>query len=519
MFRSFRWRISFTFFVAMSLVTSLAYVGLYHRILKDQTGILRNHLENTAELAASFLSGDDVLKVDTGKDCKKDPQRIRMIQELKKVTKIDPRIDDAYVMIPGDRQNIFRFVANANQEVSPTGCGEPYDASHSQEMLNALSAPGVEKQAIKDRWGSWLSGYAPIYDSQGKAVAFLGLDVAERTIQQLQRAFLERFAWAMIATIFLAFLVGFWSSGWLTKPLDRIVSGMERVSKGDMDYHLQNIPQLEFDKIVNIFNRMTASLKKIMHDFAENVKQTERLDREMELAADIQKMALPAFPPLQEYVDIAARSLPAKEVGGDYFDFLIADKGKIGFVIADAAGKGFPGSLYMTNSRSVFRVVSTEEKMPQEVLRRTNNFISNEASATRGMFITFLYSVYEKETKKFTYSNAGHYPPLVFNARERKFRSLDCGGIPLGLYPEQSYPQETVQLETGDTVVMYTDGLIEALNGDGDMFGLPRLMEIIEKKSAHGASAMLHEIENEMNRFVGVTPPFDDMTLVVFKVK
>jgi phosphoserine phosphatase RsbU/P len=264
---------------------------------------------------------------------------------------------------------------------------------------------------------------------------------------------------------------------------------------------------------------MTVSLKAIMRQLAKSVKEKERFNRELELAADIQKQALPHIPAAQKEVDIAADSIPAKEVGGDYFDFLLNDPGRIGFVIADAAGKGFPGSLYMTNSRSVFRVLSAQEPVPSNVLRQTNDFISAEGASTEGMFITFLYAVFDKTTKQFTYANAGHYPPLIYCPQEKKFRSSGVGGIPLGVYSHQEFPQETVQLQSDDVVVMYTDGVIEASNKEGKMFGLPRLATLIEDHAYETAKGLLECVESSVTDFMGSEPFFDDMTLVVVKIR
>ena len=225
------------------------------------------------------------------------------------------------------------------------------------------------------------------------------------------------------------------------------------------------------------------------------------------------------MPSCEGGLEIAADSMPAATVGGDYFDFMLGETGKIGFVVADAAGKGFPGSLFMTNSRSIFRVISAQDTTPSIALKRTNDFISAEASSADGLFITFLYSIYEKDTKKLTYSNAGHYPPLVYSPLLNQFKSLNVGGVPLGVYPHQEFPQETVQLTPDDVVVMYTDGVLEASDKSGRMFGLNRLMSLIQREAGKTAVEILQTIEEDVSVFAAGQPLFDDMTLIVFKVK
>jgi len=313
--------------------------------------------------------------------------------------------------------------------------------------------------------------------------------------------------------------VGALASRWLSSPVTKIIAGMEKVEQGDLDYVIKKMPESEFERIGTLFNRMTDALKRSMRELAVTVKETESLNRELELAADLQNRAIPKAPPRAEMIEIAAKSNPAREVGGDYYDFLEPDPDKIGLVIADAAGKGFRGSLFMINSRSVFRVISSEEKVPSRVLERTNDFISGDTAMSEGMFITFIYAVFEKSTKRLTYSNAGHYPPFIINGHTRMFRTLTTSGSPLGVTSQEKYPEETVELVEGDIVVMYTDGVIEAMNADHQMFGLDRLEELARTGSDQSAEALLTRIESEIGAFIGKEPLFDDMTLLIFKVK
>ena len=519
MFKSFKARISITFFLSTLLIAVFFFAALYTRAESVQIEELRQYLKHTAALGANFLSGDDILKVPLQPGCEKSQIRQALVKDLKKITEIDDRIEDAYVLIPGPKDNIFHFVANADQETSATACGEPYDVSPYPAIEKALKAPEADQKITTDKWGRWLSGYAPIHDYLGNTIGVLGIDVAAKTVEELQHAYLERFIIVMMLALLMALLIGILSSQWLARPIEQIIDGMERVSEGNLHYYLKNLPQVEFNRIVEIFNKMTVSLKNIMDQLTSSVRERERIDHELEIAADLQQRALPERPPQVDDLDIAAKSIPAKEVGGDYYDFLVTDPKKVGFVIADATGKGFSGTLFMTNSRSVFRVISTEETDPSRTLSRTNDIISSDAASSKGMFITFLYSVYDRATKKLTCANAGHYPPIICEGKTRKFKTLHNGGLPLGVYPGEHFPEETVQLSSGDTVVMYTDGVIEASNRKKDMFGLTRLMKLVEDNPREDASALLAKIEKDLKEFTAGEPPFDDVTVVIFRVK
>ena len=219
-----------------------------------------------------------------------------------------------------------------------------------------------------------------------------------------------------------------------------------------------------------------------------------------------------------EGIQIAAKSFPAKAVGGDYYDFIFPSEHQIGFVIADAAGKGFPGSLYMSNSRSVFRVIALNESSPSRMLQKTNECIVNDP-AQQGMFITYVFGVYDGRSRRLTYANAGHYPPLFYKSQEARFESMELRGMPLGIEKDQEYPEGTIDLSQGDLLVLYTDGFIDAVNFRGEMFDVDSLKQVIQKNAFLSASQIIDRVSDEVASFVGNQPQHDDMTMVILKVE
>ncbi len=520
MFKSFKARITITFFLAASLILVVSFTALYLKAVRDQMENIRSQLKMKAALGVAFLQAEEVTQVPLEPGCQNDPLYQKVSGDLRKFTVTDKNIYDAYVMVPTPRHNAFRFVANANQQFSPVRCGEEYDATPYPEIAEALKYPSVDKKITRDKWGSWLSAYAPIYARDGHAVAIFGVDVAEKTIQELRQVYLWRFLFVITIALALALFCGVMASRWLVHPLNQVIAGMSRVSEGDFHYRVKPTDQIEFNQIVVIFNQMTKALNDLLKELAEKIREKERLTKELEMAADLQRKALPEGYPTVAGLEIAAKSIPAKEVGGDYYDFIVRGAERVGFVIADAAGKGFPGSLFMTNTRSAFRVVSANEHAVGRALERTNDFISENAASAKGMFITFLYAVYEMKTRQLTYSNAGHYPPIVYNCDSRTFKVLSAvGGLPMGIISSQIYPEVTVSLAKGDIVLMYTDGLIEAMNSSRDMFGLSRLMKIVEAHFTSDTETLIKKIEESLKAFVGDEPPSDDRTLMVLKVR
>jgi sigma-B regulation protein RsbU (phosphoserine phosphatase) len=325
--------------------------------------------------------------------------------------------------------------------------------------------------------------------------------------------------------LFLIVVVGLWvvlKVTWFVvasfiRRIEELDQATEKIGRGDFSVMLKPNSNDEIGRLAESFNRMAVSLKDYTRKLEITVREKEQIAKELELASTLQQSALPREVPRFQGLEIAARSFPAKYVGGDYYDFIYPDDENVGFIIADAAGKGFPGSLYMSNSRSVFRVVSKMENSPAKLLKDINDYLSQELPGSEGMFITYVYGVYNKATHSMTYSNAGHFPPLFYKAKSKTFEPLKSCGMPIGIMPGETYTEETISFEKGDILVMYTDGAIEAVNQKSEMFGLEKLREIIEKDPNLAAAVLLDKIGDEIQRFVGDTPQHDDITVVVVR--
>jgi serine phosphatase RsbU (regulator of sigma subunit) len=317
--------------------------------------------------------------------------------------------------------------------------------------------------------------------------------------------------------IFIIFQLTLFLLGRTIRRIEALNESTQRISQGDFGVSLKPGARDELGDLANSFNKMTVSLVAHIQAVKESTRYKERINRELELAAELQQNALPAALPKIPGLDLAAMTAPACVVGGDYYDFLYPSEGKTGFVIADAAGKGFPGTLFMTNSRSVFRVISTDEKSPGELLKKMNNFLADSNTAS-GMFITVLYCVIDRVKKELTYANGGHYGPLLFRPSRNAFISLGAAGLPVGVMPNEDYESETVGLEEEDLLVLYTDGIIEAMNEKRQMFGVEPLKKLMQENFQLKAQAISTKIEDALKRFVGKQEQFDDMTLMVMKV-
>jgi len=248
----------------------------------------------------------------------------------------------------------------------------------------------------------------------------------------------------------------------------------------------------------------------------QEVAEKERMKKELEIAHRVQTSLLPDNPPQIKGYQIAAMSVPATEVGGDFYDFIDVAEGKIGLVIGDVAGKGLPAALFMALSRSFLRAEAIGNLEAKRVMEKTNRLISKDAR--EGMFVTAFYAILDIPGKNLRLSNAGHNPPLLFHSSTGKCEELRIGGIALGAFAEARFQEKEIILRKGDVVVFYTDGVVEAIDNNNQQFGMERLIKIFHDKPYLQAAQFVELIKKEVEQFTEGQPQFDDFTLVVLKV-
>jgi serine phosphatase RsbU (regulator of sigma subunit) len=251
-----------------------------------------------------------------------------------------------------------------------------------------------------------------------------------------------------------------------------------------------------------------------------NITERERMKMELDIARKAQLRMLPQDIPRFSGLDIAALCEPAKEVGGDYFDFVFFGNQRLGIVIGDVSGKGMPAALYMTLTKGFLQAQALSGATPHEILCRMNrNFFQ---TAERNIFVSLFFAVIDPAGRTMTYARAGHNPTIVRRTRQRRTQWLQPTGIALGLEKgavfERILQQESVTLESGDALIFYTDGLTEGMNRSREEFGERRLLEVISPGEEKTAQELLDRIHAEYRTFVGREEQHDDLTCVVVKV-
>lgn len=243
----------------------------------------------------------------------------------------------------------------------------------------------------------------------------------------------------------------------------------------------------------------------------------QRMESDLAFATSIQLSFLPHEVPALEGFQFKSHYQAALEIGGDFYDFIPLDEGRLGILIGDVSGKGVASALYMARLTSDFRLLAIRHKEPTRLIERINNLLCERTC--RGIFVTLLYMVLDIAQRKLAYVNAGHIPPVLWNHSQERFEILrGVGGPPLGILAGRSYPSGILELCPGDTVLLSTDGLMEAKNPVGAQLGWQRIEEAVREGDSR-VEGVYHRVIQMMKEFVEDCPPSDDTTLVLFGVE
>ncbi|MDR2797044.1 MAG: SpoIIE family protein phosphatase, partial [Treponema sp.] len=310
-------------------------------------------------------------------------------------------------------------------------------------------------------------------------------------------------------TVFLALRL----SNSLTAPIISLTDGALTVSAGDLNHRLEVKTGDELETFSDIFNQMIDNIQYVS-------TEKERISVELNVATKIQASMLPCiFPPFPERkeFDVYAEMHPAKEVGGDFYDFFFVDKNKLAVIIADVSGKGVPAALFMVIAKTLIKNHAQMDKPLDEVFYTVNNQLCENNDTS--MFVTAFIGLLEVNTGKFTYVNAGHNPPVIKHGDQEFTWLTTKPGIILGAMENMRFKMMEITLAAEDMLFLYTDGVNEAMNPQSELFGSERILEVLNAGMAKDTliqdyiKDMLHEIEV----FADGAEQADDITMLMFQ--
>jgi sigma-B regulation protein RsbU (phosphoserine phosphatase) len=322
----------------------------------------------------------------------------------------------------------------------------------------------------------------------------------------------------IIGGILLIFIVITLVSSHITRPIEKLAKLTGRFGKGNFDINLPPVKYNdEIGQLTGSFDLMRKELKRYIKNLEETTAAKNRIESELKIAHDIQQGIIPKiFPPFpeREDVDLFAVLDPAKEVGGDLYDFFFLDDKKIVFAIGDVSGKGVPASLFMAITRTLFRAKAVKGESASNIVTNINKELCKDNE--NAMFVTFFLGILDLETGEIDFCNAGHNYPYLLQSGHSPEILKQTHGTPLGLFEDIKYGSGKITISRGDSMVLYTDGIPEAMDINGTLFGDEKLKEILQRCNPSGSPKQITDmLLAETKAFTGDAPQSDDITILV----
>ena len=367
--------------------------------------------------------------------------------------------------------------------------------------------------------GAHTTAAIPVANSSGKIVALLGVEKAMTALENARRTYVWNVMGITVLAValFLLAYIGFLRRE-VVSPILTIAGEARRFAE-DSVARLDLLEQVrkkdEIGALARAIGKMETDIVQYVENLTAVTAEKERIGAELNVATQIQADMLPrifpAFPERPEF-DIYASMTPAKEVGGDFYDFFLMDDDHLALVIADVSGKGVPAALFMVIAKTLIKNHAQNRETPGEVFTQTNAQLCEGNDA--GLFVTAWMGVLEISTGKFVYVNAGHNPPLLKRAGGQYEWLKSRPGFVLAGMEGIRYRENTLELMPGDTLYLYTDGVTEATSSAQELYGEERLQAALNEASELPVSQLLPRIKNCIDTFVGDAEQFDDITML-----
>jgi sigma-B regulation protein RsbU (phosphoserine phosphatase) len=396
-----------------------------------------------------------------------------------------------------------------------------------QEIINIRDYPpaqGLREETEIRELGDFIDVSSPIlagvagYVHVGMDKKLIRNNIWSTVIKQQGLIFI-----IFLITIILAYIL----VNRISQPLRRLAEHAKKLASSDFskaeDIEADIKPLTikskdEVGELAESFIYMEEELRKSIKNLTETTAAKERIESELKIAREIQMGILPKiFPPFphRPEFDIYATIEPAKEVGGDFYDFFFIDDDHLYFVIGDVSGKGVPASLFMAVTKTLIKAKTDRDTPPDEVLTRVNKELCSENESN--MFVTIFYGVLNTRTGEVFYSNGGHnIPYLIYSHGGVEFLE-NTGGMALGIMEDVKYQTKRITLRTGDGLFLYTDGVTEAMDREGSLFSDRRLEEFLQRINGFSPAEIIRDVVGEVKNFSSGTPQSDDITILAIK--
>ena len=435
-------------------------------------------------------------------------------------------VNDIFIAMYDEETQALVYVADPDDKRPlRTGAWEEETAKEISQFLNSDGSTEIYNISYTDKYGWLCTTGVPIFNDDGSIASFILADVSLEELLHGMRSFTILYT---IATILTVLLLGFLLSRHIRKnmvePINMIAEAAEAYVKDKKDggtlseNHFKGLGIDTGDEIENLYftlSDMEKDLNAYEEDLTKAIQEQQRIGTELDLAKRIQEDMLPTiFPPFPERkdFDVYASMIPAKEVGGDFYDYFLIDDDHLCIIMADVSGKGVPAALFMMASKILLKTTAMAIPEPGKILARVNNQICSNNSLE--MFVTAWLGILELSTGKLTAANAGHEYPIIRQHGGRYELYRDRHGFVMGGMEGMEYKEYEVLLKPGSEVFLYTDGVTEATSEKNEQFGTKRLLESLNSGLAPELKGVLERVNDAVDVFVGDAPQFDDITML-----
>ena len=396
------------------------------------------------------------------------------------------------------------------------------------EEFSAYTTNMHIEPAVSDVDGIWVcSAYEPVYDSNNEAVSTVGVDIDMNQVIADRNHFRNRMTLYCLTFVLMAALCGIYVIRKLVvKPIESLTGGAKDFTDEESGYCSESVLNLDIhshDEIETLYTEMRTMQKKIL-DYLDNITkitaEKEKISAELNVATEIQASMLPRiFPafPNRDEIGLFASMDPALEVGGDFYDFFFIDDYHLALVIADVSGKGVPAALFMAISKTLIKDRAQDCLDPATILSNANNHLAEANDAN--LFVTVWLGILDLRNGELKYSDAGHeYPILARQNGEIELVKPIKKKMPVAAMEGIQYVTNTMQLNVGDTIFLYTDGVPEATNASDELYGMERLEEFMKTHYSLSVEELLPAVRKNVDEFVGDAPQFDDLTMLALRI-
>ncbi len=481
---------------------------------------------DNASVCSYVIDGDRIERYyNNGKIGEKDDY-YEMIGDYLLEVKNQVGLQYLYVAVPEQDNIVYVWDAGAPDEDGIHKLGESIQMfGEIKDVMQTAYAGGADMLDSVLFTESSAVAFVPLLNSDNKPVALIAVSIP---IERVSRHVETFTVLALISTIVVMLISSFFYYLYIRKILVRPLRNLHHAVTGLVSDNMEHLDSFdlkiktrdEVGDLANGFNQMVKELNEYINNLSRVTAEKERIGAELDVATHIQKSMLPctfpAFPDRKE-IDIYATMTPAKEVGGDFYDFFMVDDRHLAIVMADVSGKGVPAALFMVIGKTLIKDHTVPGYDLGAVFTEVNDLLCE--SNSEGLFITAFEGVLDLVTGEFNYVNAGHEMPFICRSGENFAPYKIKAGFVLAGMEGMRYRAGSLTLAPGDKVFQYTDGVTEATNSDNELYGMERLENVLNLNKDSAPAELLPKVKEDIDAFVGEAPQFDDITMLCLEYK